>query len=138
VLVQLIARHRNEAVSQVGIDSPVAHLVGVGQSISRYLTADAHVIKLVALGPKAGFYIAQAFAISQLSEGHAEKLVEAGERLDLAVSLIAFYALPKRVQGKMIDDLRENQLAGGHRAAPVVRYCNPTQDGAEAESDSSR
>ena len=95
-------------------------------------------IELVALGAKTGFDIAQAFAIRQLSESHAEKLIETGERLDLAVSLIALHALPKRMQGKMIDDLRENQLAGGHRATPVVKYCNHTQDDAEADSVSSR
>ena len=137
VLIEF-AGHPNEAVSQIGIDTPIADLAGIGQRVPRYQAANAHVIKLVALGTQAGFDIAQTFPIGQLGKGHAEKLVEACNRLDLVVPLVALDAPPEAVQGKMVDDLGENQFASRHVAAPVVRGYNPTQDDPEAEQGSSR
>src|SRR6267378_8402906 len=36
----------DQHLREVGVDAPVAHRVGVGQSVARYPTTDAHVIEL--------------------------------------------------------------------------------------------
>ena len=67
----------NQDLGKVGPDSPVARFVGMGQIVAGNSSADSHVIKFVAHGPKAGFDIAQAFPVTQLREGHHQKLIEA-------------------------------------------------------------
>ena len=54
-------------------------------------TVDANpkVIELGVLRAQTGFDVAQALAIGQLREGHAQELIQAGERLDLPLARIA-------------------------------------------------
>jgi hypothetical protein len=52
-------------------------------------------IELVALSIEASFYIAQAFAVSKLCEGHAAVLVLATETLDVTIAVIALYTTPE-------------------------------------------
>lgn len=40
------ARHFDQRMGKVGVDSPVADLIGMGQGVARNLTANAHVISL--------------------------------------------------------------------------------------------
>ena len=58
-------------------------------SVLRETAANPQVIELGLLRAQARFDVAQALAISQLREGHAEKLVEARERLDLVLAATA-------------------------------------------------
>jgi gluconate kinase len=67
------------------------------------------------LGAQAGFDVAQALAVRELREGHAQILVEAGEALDLVFASVTCNVATKRMQGKMIHYLRKNQLACVHR-----------------------
>ena len=61
----------DKRLSKVGINAPVAYLVGVGQGVSRNLSANAHMIKLALLSTKTSLDVAQAFAICELGKGHA-------------------------------------------------------------------
>jgi hypothetical protein len=81
------------------------------------------VIQLVLLGSQAGFDIPEAFAVGQLSEGHAEVMVEAGKLFDLEVAIVAFYALMKGMEWKMLHHLRENELSGIHSSHLRTLLC---------------
>jgi hypothetical protein len=76
-----------QRLCKVGINTPVADLVRVGQRIAGNSTAYPHVVKLVLLGTQAGFDIPETFAVCQLREGQAEVMVETGKLLDLEVAL---------------------------------------------------
>ena len=67
-----IAGGGNQDLSEIGIDAPVAMLVGVCQGIARNLASEAHVIKLGLLRTETGFYIAETFAIGKLSKGQTK------------------------------------------------------------------
>lgn len=72
-------------------------------------------IKLVALSFEAGFDIAQAFPIGQLSECHAAELILAREVFDISVAVVALNTTTKRMQWQVIHCLRENKFACVHR-----------------------
>jgi hypothetical protein len=116
-LVTEFSSDPNEGVSKIGVDAPVANLVCIGQVVAGNRRANAHVVELVLLGTKAGFDISQAFAIGQLSEGHAKILVETEELLDFEVALVTVDALVESVERKMLHDLRENKFSGVHSSA---------------------
>jgi len=106
----------DEGLGKVGVDTPVATLVGIGQGAARYPALDAHMVELFFLGSQARFDVAQALSIGQLGERHTEILVEAGKSLDLVLSAIARYATMKRCQRQMLRDLRKHELAQVHRS----------------------
>ena len=60
---------------------PVAGFVGIGQRALGDVATDAQVVELGLVRAQAGFDVAQALAVSELREGHAEKLVEMREGL---------------------------------------------------------
>lgn len=64
-------------VGEIGVDSPVPHLVGVGQGIPGDFPPYAHVIEFVLGSPETGLNISQAFPVGKLGKRHAEKLVPA-------------------------------------------------------------
>ena len=58
----------DEVLREVGVDSPVTGLVGVGEVVAGHPAADAHVIEPSGLGAQAGFDVAQAAPASELGE----------------------------------------------------------------------
>lgn len=58
----------DQDLSKLGIDAPVAHLIGVGQSVARDSAANAHVIKLLRCGSKTRFDVSETFSKGQLSK----------------------------------------------------------------------
>jgi hypothetical protein len=56
-----------------------------------------------------------------LCEGHAKKLIETGERLDLVIPLVTIHSLSEGMQGEMVENLGENQFACENETAPAVR-----------------
>ena len=87
----------------------------------RHATAEPHVVELAAHRPQARFDVAQALAISQLSEGHRQKLVPTRKTLLLVIATVAGHALQELIAWKMIDDLGENSLAKIH--PPLSAIC---------------
>ena len=73
-------------------------------------------IELGALRAQARFDVAQALAISQLRERHAQELIQAARTLDLALARVAATLRRKVVQRQMLHHLREHQLARVHRS----------------------
>jgi len=125
----------DERLSEVGVDAPVAALVGIGQSAARNLAVDPHVVEVALLGTQTRFDIAQTLSIGQLGRCHAEVLIETIKALDLVRSAKACHATPKRSQWPMSGDLCEHQLAGAHR--DPLRVCSP-QDGKRSPPNSNR
>ena len=104
----------DQDLGEVGVDAPVAILVGLGQGGSGDPSPDAHVIQLGANGPQAGLDVAQTLPERQLRKGHAEKLIEAGELLDLVLSPVPADSLSEVVHGDMLEQLREDGFAVVH------------------------
>lgn len=105
---------------KVGIDSAVASFVGVRQGAARDLAANAHMIELGLHRTETGFDIAQALAIGQLHEGHAEKLVQTGEPPNSAVALISANTKVEFVPVQKIEHLSKNDSSGVHVAVLSV------------------
>ena len=78
----------DEGLGEVGVEAPVAGLVGVGKGIAGDAAAQSHMIEFILVRPQADLDVAQALAVGELGEGQTEKLVEAGKGLDVAVALI--------------------------------------------------
>src|ERR1019366_7025965 len=113
-----LPRHGDQALSEGGVDAPVAHLVRIGQGAARDPTAYPHVIELVALRSEAGLDVAQALAVRQLRESQAKKLLETGETLDLVLAAVNAHAATKRRERQVARQLCENRLARMHGKRP--------------------
>ena len=113
----------NEDVREVGIDSPVAILIGFGQRVACDGSSKAKVIEFGLDGIQAGFDIAQAVSVSELSERHAEELIKAGELPDAIISLVLSDAAVKIALGQGVHELREQILPGVHRQALSTVFC---------------
>ena len=74
----------------------------------------AQVVELILTGTEAGFDVGQTIPISQLTKGHAEKLVPAGEGFDLVVSGIEMDAPLKALGVDMVHKLGEYVFLGKH------------------------
>jgi hypothetical protein len=67
---------------------------------------------------QAGLDVAQALAVGQLSESHAEELIETREASDSMIAVILSDTLPELVQGQEVHQLRENGFAKIHQPSP--------------------
>ena len=110
----------NEDLGEVGIDAPVASLVGIGQSASGHAAAESHVIEFRRHRSQADLNIAKTLAVSQLSEGHGEKLVPARETFDLMAAAIAGDTATELMDRKKIDELSEDGFTDVHRPLLAV------------------
>ena len=113
----------NERLGKVGVDAPVAALVGIGQGAARYSALDTHVIELLLLGAQARFDVAQAFSVGQLSKRHGEVLVETRKAFHLVGACVARHASAKRRERQVLGDLREHQFALVHPDL-LREYCS--------------
>src|SRR5208337_3444083 len=108
----------NEQAGEIGIDTPIALAVGVGQIVARDAAPEAHVIKLARMGTQAGFDVAQTLAISELGICQTKKLIQARETLHLVVAVVAIHATAKFGKRKKIHQLSKNRSATVH--APLL------------------
>ena len=107
-----LARHRDEPLRKFGIDSPIAHGIGVCQRVARNLRTQSQLIELVGLGAKTRLDVAQTLPKCQLHKDHDQQLLEAGVALDLVIPFVAGHAATECCQRKMRGQLREDQLPG--------------------------
>src|SRR4051812_30286799 len=82
-------RAGDQDLGEIRVDPPVAVLVGIGERTPCDRPAKARVVELLVEGAEAGLDIAQALAVGQLSEGHAQELIETGEVADPSIAVIA-------------------------------------------------
>mgnify|MGYP001328468049 FL=1 len=113
-----IAGGGNQDAGEVGVDAPVAMLVGVSQRVAGNLSPKTHVIQLGLLGAQTGFDIAKTFAVGELSKGQTQELIPAGEILDVAIAVVTIDAKLKLVGRKQVHQLRENGSAKIHQLPP--------------------
>ena len=106
----------DEDVREVGIDPPVAHLVGMGQVVAGDRAADSHVKEPIIYRSQAGHDIAQTFAVGQLGKGRTEELIETRKSLDLVVSSITPHVFSEFVHRQKGHDLGEDGRRGVHRS----------------------
>lgn len=78
----------NKDMSEIGIDAPIADLVGMGKGVAGYLSANPQVVELLRGGSETGLNVSQALSVGQLCKGHAQILVPAGEALDLVAAVV--------------------------------------------------
>ena len=110
-----LAGLEHQPLRQLGIDAPVAALVGFCQGGTPNGRAEAHGVELGGLCAETGFDVAQALAIGQLGKGHGAELFGATEVAHPAVAAIPSHTAGKRGPGKKIHQLRKQQLASVHR-----------------------
>src|SRR5256886_16103630 len=94
-----VASGGNQDLCKIGVDPPVAMLVGVCHGVARNLAPEAPMIVLGLLGTKTSFDIAETFAIGELSKSQTEELIPAGEIFDVAIALVSIDANSKLVGG---------------------------------------
>ena len=93
------SRFRNEDLSELGINTPVPVLVGVGQCIAGDFSADSQMIQSGLRCPEAGLDISQTLSEGKLGKRHAEILVPAGEADHFTISVVPIDAFAKLVCG---------------------------------------
>ena len=89
----------DEGIGEVGIQAPVALLVGVGKGVAGDAAAQAQVVEFVPVCAQGDFDIAQALAVGELGEGQAQELVEAGKGFDVAVAVVVLDAVAECFHG---------------------------------------
>jgi hypothetical protein len=62
---------------EIRIDTPVAHRVGIGQSVASNVAAETEMVELRRLRAKTSLNVTQALTPGQLREGETEILVQA-------------------------------------------------------------
>ena len=113
-------RDADQHLGEIGIDAPVVTLVGVGERGARTLPAESNVIQLAAHRAQARLDVAQAFAVSQLREGHRQILVPARETSLVRVTAITGDTLLKLVGGQVRHELSEYSLADIHPSLSAI------------------
>lgn len=102
-------RFGDQALREVGVHTPVALLVGIGQRASRDGSgAKSQVVDLLGYRPKTRLDVAQTLAVGELRKGHAEELVPAGEALHSTVAVAPPDQPPERVPRQVVHELSEN------------------------------
>src|ERR1019366_8394921 len=71
----------DQALSEIGVDTPVARGVGIGQRVASHGRTNPEVIELGTLCAQAYLDVPKALPIGQLRERHAQELVQAGKRM---------------------------------------------------------
>jgi hypothetical protein len=113
------ACHGDQVLREIGVDLPRPGCIGVGQGVARNsLAAQPHVIQPLGLGTQIDLDVAQRLAVGQLSKGHGQELIHAGEVVDLVIASVLGNAAAKRAQRQERHELRENKLAVVH-ASPL-------------------
>ena len=74
-----VSGNMNQPMSKIRINSPIPFLVGIGQGASGNVASDTGMIEFWFHGSKTGLDVSETFPIGELSEGHAEKLIETRE-----------------------------------------------------------
>jgi len=116
VLVQIkLASTANQNCIQVGPDSPVARLVGIGQSGAVNAVQKFHGVQLARVGSKRHFDVSQTHSTCQLCKSHNSKLLGASQAPHARVATIARHDSGKACPWNELYDLSKQGLAGIHR-----------------------
>jgi hypothetical protein len=108
-------------LGQVGVNAPVALLIGVGQRGAVDRAAQPQMIELGAAGVEAGFDVTQTLALSELGESQTDKLTPARKLADLVVAAVACDTAMELLRMNPVQELSEHVLSGvhGRKIAPA-------------------
>ena len=112
----------NEDVREIGIDAPVAILIGYGQCVASDRAANSQVIEFGLDRIQTRFDIAETVTVGQLSKRHAEELIEAGEMSGTIISSVLEDAAVEIALGQGVHELSEEIGPGVHRQAPSTVF----------------
>lgn len=111
------ARHGDQVLREVGVDLPRSSCIGIGQGVARNgLAAQTLVIQPLGLSTQIDLDVAQRLAVGQLSKGHGQGLIHAGEVVDLVIATVSSHASTKSAQWQKRHELKENKLAVVHES----------------------
>ena len=108
-------------MDEIGLDSPILDLIGVGQGISGGFALKAHVIELGLSYTKACLNVPEALPKGELRKGHAKKLVGGSKNLVLVAPFVTSPAFAKFVLRQEVHQARKNRSAGIDALAPLQR-----------------
>ena len=131
------ARVGNEPIGKLGIDAPVALLIGLGQRVACDGATKARVIEFGLDSIQTGFDVAKGMSIPELSKCHAKVLIEAGEMSGTIISLVLADTAIAIASRQGVHELREEIRSGVHRQTPSTCFCGKVYGipGGEAEID---
>lgn len=119
VLVQIkLASTSDQYCGQVGPDSPVARLVGIGQGGAVNAVAKSHGVQLARVGSKSHFDVSQTLSPRQLCKSHDSKLLRASQAPHARIAAIARHDSGKACPWNELHDLSKQGLADIHRKPP--------------------
>ena len=82
------ARLSSQSLGEIGVDTPIAAFVGIGQCRTSDWSAKPHMVKLSGLGQQTCFDIAQAFAVGQLRESHDPMVFGTMQRTYFVIAIV--------------------------------------------------
>jgi hypothetical protein len=113
------ARPGDQSLRKLGVDAPIAPLVCIRKRRARDPLTDTHMVELAALCRQARLDIAQTLPMTELRESHHAKLLDARQRSDSTVGLVATRDVLKSFQWQEVHDLSKQRLSGVHRDPPA-------------------
>ena len=113
----------NQNLGEVGKDSPIVNLVGVGQGTARNLATNARVIQLRSHRSETRFDIAQTFAKRQLRKCQTQKLI-ATRKLSLTfVARVTTNTFVEFVPRQELHELSKHQDTLVHKSNSKTGKC---------------
>ena len=104
----------DEDLSEVGVDAPIALVIGMSKVAVRNRAVNTHVVEFGLHHAQTRLDFAQAVAVGQLGKRHDPKLLDTFVRADLVVAAIAVDARLKASPRNELHELRKNELAFVH------------------------
>ena len=108
----------DESTGEIGVDSPIAPFVGIGQRGASDGSSEAAVIELGALRPQTDFDVAKTLAIGQLGKSHGQKLIPTRESAHTRLPSYLLNAATKFVVREKLHDLSKYGLSLVHTDPP--------------------
>src|SRR5258708_2986117 len=106
-------------MSEIGVDSPVSTLIGLGQGRLLYNMTETGMIQFTASGIEADGYVAQAFSISKLSECHDQELIPASKLTDTFIAIVPVNATIEFIVRNILHYLRKDRSSLIHYHSPL-------------------
>jgi hypothetical protein len=108
----------NEALGEIGVDSPVATFVGIGQTRPFDQRMKPGMVEPLAMGVQADNDIAETLTISQLRERHCQKLFPTRQVAHTTIAVVTSNATAKDLVIDKGKNLREYRFSLIHAPTP--------------------
>ena len=109
-------RLADQYLGQIGVDPPVPHFVGVGQSAASHPISEAQMVQLIRSGVQAVRDVAQSFPESQLGEPHGQELLPDTRGTGSSIPVVANHATLELLRMHLLHYLRKGRCTRVHGA----------------------